>query len=411
MHSHASGRIAGTLLIILAALVALVLGVGFVLGPGIAARSANRVLVPPPYTVRPDARALHDRMFVADLHADPLLWQRDLLVRGTFGHVDVPRLIEANIALQVFGVVTQVPYGLNYERNASDSFDMINVLAVLQRWPLATWTSRTERAIYQAEKLTDLAARSEGRFRIIHRVEDMYAYLEDRARNREQTAGVLAIEGMQALDGDLANVRRLFDAGFRMMGIAHFFDNQVGGSAHGVERGGLTELGRAAVREMQTIGIAVDLAHASPQVFEEVAAMTKRPLVVSHGGVKGTCDNVRNLSDAQMRMVAATGGVIGIGYWDGAVCDPSVAGVVKAINYAIRVAGTDHVGLGSDFDGATSTPFDTTGVPQITDALLESGLSPQQVAKIMGGNAFRVLRANLPSGVEAPSEPPSAAPE
>lgn len=408
MRSHGVGRVITILLFVVVVLVVFAVVAGVIFGPEMIERSANRVLAPPPYPVPQEARALHDRMFVVDLHADPLLWQRDLLVRGNFGHVDVPRLIEANVALQVFGVVTQVPYGINYERNASDAFDVVTALALLQRWPVATWTSRTERALYQAEEFADMAARSEGRFRIIRRVEDMYAYLEDRAKNRNQTAGLLAIEGMQALDGDLANVRRLFDAGFRMMGVAHFFDNQVGGSAHGTERGGLTDLGRAAIREMQTIGIAVDLAHSSPKTFDEVAEMTKRPLVVSHAGVKGTCDSPRNLSDAQLRKVAATGGVVGIGYWDGAVCDPSLAGIVKAINYAIRVAGTDHIGLGSDFDGATSTPFDTTGVPQLTEALLQSGLSPQEVAKIMGGNAFRVIRANLPSGVEAPPVPPPA---
>lgn len=408
MQRRSSGRVVGTLLAIVAALAVTILVGAAIFGPEVIERSANRVLVSPPYPVGKEARDLHDRMFVADLHADPLLWQRDLLVRGTFGHVDVPRLIEANVALQVFGVVTQVPYGINYERNAGDAFDVVSVLAVLQRWPVATWTSRTERAIYQAQKFTDVAARSGGRFRLIRRVEDLYAYLEDRTRDRQQTAGMLAIEGMQAIDGKLENVARLRAAGFRMMGIAHFFDNQVGGSAHGTERGGLTDLGRAAVREMQATGIAVDLAHASPQVFDEVAAMTTKPLVVSHAGVKGTCDSPRNLSDAQLRKVAATGGVVGIGYWDGAVCDPSLAGIVKAIRYAIGVAGPDHVGLGSDFDGATATPFDTTGVPRLTEALLQSGLSQQDVAKIMGANAFRVLRANLPSGIEASTLPPAA---
>ena len=395
-----AGRVLTTVLAVVAVLVLGALVIGLVFGPELVARGANGVLHPPPYPVRPEAREIHDKLFVADLHADPLLWSRDLLQRGTFGHVDVPRLIEANVALQVFGVVTQVPYGINYERNASDAFDTITALTVLQRWPVATWTSRTERAIYEAQKLADVAARSGGRFRIIRSVEDLYAYARDRATNRQQTAGVLAIEGMQAIDGDLANIARLRAAGFRMMGIAHFFDNQVGASVHGTSQGGLTELGRAAVRAMLSSNIAIDLAHASPQVFQEVAAMTSKPLVVSHGGVKGTCDNVRNLSDAQIRLVAATGGVIGIGYWDHAVCDPSVEGIVKAIRYAVSVAGTDHVGLGSDFDGATTTPFDTTGIPQITDGLLQSGLAPADIGKIMGVNVFRVLRNNLPSGVE-----------
>jgi membrane dipeptidase len=105
-------------------------------------------------------------------------------------------------------------------------------------------------------------------------------------------------------------------AGFRMIGLAHFFDNEFAGSAHGVEKYGLTEQGRALVRDMERRKILVDLAHASPKTIEDVTAMASRPVIFSHTGVRGTCDNRRNLSDEQLRKIAATGGVIGIGFWD-----------------------------------------------------------------------------------------------
>ena len=98
--------------------------------------------------------------------------------------------------------------------------------------------------------------------------------------------------------------------------------------------------------------------------------LAAKPVVVSHGGVTGTCPGGRNLNDAQLRRVAKNGGVVGIGYWKAAVCDASVKGIVAAILYTIKVAGIDHVGLGSDFDGNVTTPFDVTGLPMLTEALL-----------------------------------------
>jgi microsomal dipeptidase-like Zn-dependent dipeptidase len=124
--------------------------------------------------------------------------------------------------------------------------------------------------------------------------------------------------------------------------------------------------------------------------------MARRPVVVSHAGVRGTCDNTRNLSDAQLRAVAANGGVVGIGFWDTATCGTDARAIARSIAHAVRVAGPDHVALGSDFDGAVATPFDATGVPQVTEALLDAGLDEAAIARVMGGNAVRLLRATLP---------------
>jgi len=349
----------------------------------------------------PSARAiaLHRRLTIVDLHADSLLWARDLDARSTRGHVDVPRLIEGNVALEAFTVVTKSPRGLNNERN-DDRSDMITALAIVERWPPRTWASLRERALYQARKLRDTADRSEGRLTVLRTRDDLARYLERRRTQPAITAGLLGLEGAHALEGDLAAVDTLEEAGFRMIAPTHFFDTEWAGSAHGVGKGGLTERGRALVRRLEERRILLDLAHASPRTIADAVAMARRPLVVSHTGVKGTCDNIRNLSDDELRGVAGTGGLIGVGFWgprgSGAVCGDDAAAVARAIRYAVGVAGIDHVGLGSDWDGTVSVPFDAAGLVELTDALLAAGFSDEDVARVMGGNAVRLLSAALP---------------
>jgi microsomal dipeptidase-like Zn-dependent dipeptidase len=147
---------------------------------------------------------------------------------------------------------------------------------------------------------------------------------------------------------------------------------------------------------MEAKKMTVDLAHASAKTIDDVLAIATRPVVVSHTGVKGTCDNQRNLSDEQLKGIARTGGVIGIGYWETAVCGKDAKAIAQAIRYTANLVGVEHVGLGSDFDGAIAAPFDTTGLVQITDALIAEGFSDDEIGKIMGRNALRVLIQNLP---------------
>ncbi len=358
-------------------------------------RSRNPVLNPPPYQASPEATALHKRLLVADMHADSLLWGRDLNQRGTRGQVDVPRLIDGNVALQAFTIVSKSPRNLNIESN-DDTTDNITPLAVVGLWPISTWRSLKERALYQSRKLHDFAAASGGRLTVIENAGALSAYLARRQKEPAITAGILGIEGAQVLEGTPANIDALYNAGFRMMGPAHFFDNDISGSAHGVNKGGLTQTGREVIKRMEAKKILVDLAHSSPKTIDDVLAMATRPVVVSHTGVKGTCNNARNLSDAQLKGIAATGGVIGIGYWQTAVCGTDATAIAKAIKYAVGIAGVEHVGLGSDYDGAIAAPFDTSGVVLVTEALLKQGFSEKDIAAIMGGNYLRLLGQTLP---------------
>jgi microsomal dipeptidase-like Zn-dependent dipeptidase len=375
----------------------LLAGVFFFVAPAQLEKRLNVTLNPPPYLASERAVALHKKLLVADLHADSLLWDRNLLDHASRGHVDIPRLIEGNVALQSFTVVTKTPYvwKMNIERN-EDTTDNITILAIAERWPASTWSSLTRRALYQATKLQDTAARSGGKFTLIRTSADLSSYLDRRISEPHITAGFLGIEGAQALEGNLDNIDVLFDAGFRMMSPSHFFDTDIGGSAHGVEKGGLTEKGKEMVSRMEARHMIVDLAHASEKTIDDVVAIATKPVFVSHSGVKGTCDNQRNLSDEQLKGIAGTGGVIGIGYWDTAVCGKDAKAIARAIRYTANLVGADHVGLGSDFDGAVVEPFDTSGLVQITDALLGEGFTDEEVGQIMGRNVLRLLIQNLP---------------
>ena len=363
--------------------------------PKIVDRVANRVLQDAPYTASPAAEKLYNELFVVDLHADPLLWDRDLNTRLDHGAVDVPRLIEGKVGIQSFFIVSKSPYGQNIRRTESDS-DAITALGMLQGWPSRIWDSLLERALFQARQLHRIAEQSNGRLAVIKSKSDLRRYRESREENPEVVAGILGVEGAHVLEGDLRNLSKLFDAGVRIMAPTHFFDNEVGGSAHGVRKGGLTALGRQMIGEMEERGMLLDLAHASPAVIRDALAIVTRPVIVSHTGVKGTCDNLRNLGDEEVRGIAATGGVIGIGYWKTAVCGEDAEAIARAIRYTVDLVGVDHVALGSDFDGAVPVPFDTTGLALITQALLEDGFSKDEIAKIMGENATRVFAQTLP---------------
>jgi microsomal dipeptidase-like Zn-dependent dipeptidase len=364
--------------------------------PGVVERSLNRVVPHDPWPVGDAARALHASVPVVDLHADPLLWKRDWLERSTRGHTDLPRLVEGGVALQVMTAVTKTPSGQNYRSNASDAVDTLTFAAVAQLWPPATWTSLLERALHQARILAELDRRAGDAFRVVRSRADLVSLLEERDRGRATVGALFGIEGAHALEGDLANLDVLEAHGLRVVGLTHFFDNRLGGSLHGVSGEGLTDFGRRVVVEAGRRSMIVDVAHASPRMVEDVLALSERPVILSHGGFAGLCDSGRNLDDALMQRIAAHGGLIGVGYWDGAVCDETPLGVVRAIRYGIDLVGVDHVALGSDYDGATTVRFDASELPVLTQAMLDEGFSESEIRQVLGDNAVRFFLAQLP---------------
>lgn len=365
----------------------------FLFAPAIVEKSMNKV-DPVALKITPRARALHATLQIADMHADTLLWKRSLIDRSTRGQVDLPRLLAGKYALQVFSSVTKTPKGQNYEANSADT-DNITTLAIADLQPPRTWGSLLERSLWHATKLERAAAASNGQLRLIGTPTDLDRLLADRAQGRKVVGAVLSIEGLQDLEGKLANLDRLHNAGFRMAGLAHFFDNDVAGSMHGEAKGGLTPLGVQVVRRMETLGMIVDVAHSSHATIAQVIAMARRPIVASHGGVQATCKVNRNLTDDEIRGIARTGGVIGIGYWDAAICTTKPEGAAAAIAHVRDLVGIDHVGLGSDFDGAVTTGFDSSQLAAVTQALIDRGFSDADIAKVMGGNVLRVLRDGI----------------
>lgn len=373
----------------------ILVGVVHFILPGLIENETNHTVPHKKYVVTPIAEKLHQQLFVADLHSDSLLWKRNLLQHSERGHMDVPRLQEGNVAFQVFTAVTKVPSGQNYRSNAGDS-DNITFLAMAQLQPLDTWFGLYERAQFQLQKLTTLDKESEGRLKLIKTRQDLQTVLESRAGGAFTIAGVFGIEGAHPLEGDIANLDRLYESGMRVIGLTHFFDNRLGGSLHGVSKKGLTEFGKKVVRRANQLKLVIDVAHSSPQMVKDVLAISTRPVILSHGGIKSVCDRGRNLSDQLMVQLAQKGGLLGLGYWRAAVCDFTPQGIVNALRRAIDVMGVDHVALGSDYDGATTVRLQTSELAILTQTMMDKGFTNEEIRKVMGDNVKQFFLSNLP---------------
>ncbi|MEY4574087.1 MAG: hypothetical protein RL251_209 [Pseudomonadota bacterium] len=362
--------------------------------PGYVEGSMNAVDGQPLIKVSDEAKALHKTLNIVDLHSDTLMWNRDLGDRADRGHMDLPRLQKGNVALQLFSSVTKTPKDQNYDGNGADT-DNITLLTFAQLQPVKTWRSLVERSLYHAAKRDHAVTGSDGKLQAVDMAQQIDALLAARQKDRSTVGAMLTIEGLHNLEGKAENLDRLYDAGFRMAGFTHFFDNELGGSMHGLKKGGLTPFGRDILRGMEAKGMIVDIAHLSHAGVAEVLAMAKRPVVSSHGGVQATCKVNRNLTDDEVRGVAKTGGVVGIGYWEGAICSTDPRAAAKAMKHVRDLVGIQHVALGSDYDGATTVRFDTSQLAQVTQALMDEGFTPDEIRAVMGENALRVIRAGL----------------
>jgi len=364
--------------------------------PSMIDRNMNLVTDHPVFKTSMAAKEFNKTLIVGDWHADSTLWNRDLMQEYDYGHVDIPRLQQGNVALQMFTTVTKSPAGQNYNSNKSNARDNITALAIVQRWPVKTWTSLYERAIYQSSKIHTLAKKYPDNFMLIKSQEDLELFLSKRINNSEMIGGLIGTEGSHALDGDITNIKNLYDHGFRMMSLQHFFDNKLGGSLHGITNEGLTDFGIQAILEMLRLNIIIDVSHSSENVVKDVLKISNKPIVVSHTGFDGYCKSPRNISDDLMIEIAKKGGLIGVGFWDAAICDNTPKSVAEAIIFGVNLIGAEHVALGSDFDGTITPGFDTSELEAITYELLDQGLSKSEIRKVMGENMLAFLKANLP---------------
>lgn len=366
------------------------------IAPPMLEKSLNRQIDYSDQPITNTTRALHGDMLIMDWHTDTLLWDRNILDRASRGHADVPRLTGAGFDLMMFTAVTKSPRGQNIGENTGDT-DNITPLVMVQGWPMRTWGSLLQRALYQAEKLDDAVKESGGGVQWVRTKSELASLLSRRAEatNTPVLGALLGAEGAHPLEGDAANIDRMFDAGYRMMGITHFFDNELAGSLHGVRKSGLTDFGRQAIARFDALEIIIDLAHVSEAAAYEILAQSSRPPVVSHTGFKGYCNTARNFADDLMKAIATKGGLIAVGFWEEAICTPTPDGIAGAIDYGIKLVGEDHVVIGSDWDGSTES-LTAPDFPLITQALQKLGHNEAIIRKVMGENSVRFLQAWLP---------------
>ncbi|MGH6633301.1 MAG: dipeptidase, partial [Sphingopyxis sp.] len=229
----------------------------FAIAPGMLERGMNQIDGKPLPQVSERAKALHRTLTIVDLHSDSLLWKRDILDRADRGHMDLPRLEEGHVALQILASTTKSPKGQNYDANSGDT-DNITSLVIAQLQPVRTWNSLLERSLWHAEKLKRAAVASNNQLHEISAPYQIDALLAARRGKAVPVGAMLSIEGLHGLEGKLDNLDRLYHAGFRMAGLTHFFDNDLAGSMHGLKKGGLTPLGRQVIERMEEYGMVVD---------------------------------------------------------------------------------------------------------------------------------------------------------
>jgi microsomal dipeptidase-like Zn-dependent dipeptidase len=385
-----------TFFVVAIVLLVLLYAAALTFGPDYLEARTNRIQPHDARAVSKQARLLHKQLVIGDWHTDTLLWRGNLMQHSQTGHVDLPRLQAGNVALQMFTTVSKVPLTRNHESNVADGHDAITLQAMLQSWPLNSWDSLLQRTLFQAQRLHDLVAQAPERIQLIRTQSDLQQLMQRRAQGEKILGALLGVEGLHALEGQLDAVDVLYANGFRMLGLQHFFDNALGGSLHGEHKGGLTPFGREVIQRMNELHMIIDLAHSSETVASDVLALSARPVVVSHTGFKGNCDKPRNFSDALMRRIADAGGLIAVGFWDRAICDASPEGIVASLRYGIDNFGVDHIALGSDFDGGTTTHIDASELVVLTDIMLQRGFSETEIRKVMGGNMLRFLSQHLP---------------
>ncbi|OIP42251.1 MAG: hypothetical protein AUK47_04800 [Deltaproteobacteria bacterium CG2_30_63_29] len=325
------------------------------------------------------AGAVHRSGPNIDLHLDTLLWERLLgydlskrhrnwFPRSPFGfHSDLPRMLEGGMSGAFFG---------------------------LHSWPFAGESAYVE-IVRQIEGFHKLAGR-DARIRYGCTPEHFEAGHRDSV-----IVGCLGVEGAHAINGKLERVEFLYEAGVRYMTLAHFNRNRAATPAMGVganEREGLSGFGRELVAEMNRIGMIVDCAHLNERCRLEVCEQTTRPVMVTHTGVKGVVDHRRNISDASIEAVAATGGIIGIMFapvFTSGRLLGTTAEVVAHVEHVVKVAGIEHVAVGTDLDGFIPTLpkeiRDMSDFPIFTECLTRGAWTDTEIRMILGGNVLKFL--------------------
>ncbi len=243
------------------------------------------------------------------------------------------------------------------------------------------------------DKIEDMARRNSQYLALARTPDELYA---NKCQGRKSI--MLGIENGLALEGSLQNLQHFARRGIVYMTLCHNGDNDICDSARTTNtHHGVSDFGRQVISEMNRLGIMVDLSHAHEKSFYDALELSSQPIVCSHSSCRALCDHPRNLTDDQMRALAAKGGVMQVTFYHGFLVKDGEATVVDALNHldhAIQVMGIDHVGIGTDFDGdgGVRGMADASEVVNFTRQLLARRYSEQDIEKIWGGNFLRVMR-------------------
>ena len=369
-----------------------------------------------------DARDIHFSSLVVDTHSDSLAWPTrhgvDIGQRQDETHMDLPRMREGNQNVQFFACFAS-PSWIEKKKVVQVTLDYMDSFHTLMR----NYPDQIEQATTadDVRRITDAG----------------------------KLAGILCVEGGHSIDDDLSILRMYHRLGARYMTLTwNNTNNWADGVLDEPRHGGLNHFGKEVVREMNRLGMLVDISHVAPATFWDAITTTTKPVIASHSSAKSICAAPRNLEDDQIKAVADNGGVIGVNYEitfvgeayrvaqahlddekteavkraekdhpqdsDGLenalreiddlqeekvaeLSKPHYTEIVDHIDHMVSVAGVDHVGLGSDFDGATMPEGmeDCTKVPLITDELVKRGYNETDIRKILGENFMRVMEEVL----------------
>ena len=320
------------------------------------------------------AKEIHSRILSVDTHTDTPLW----FTRGAFS------------------LGWRKSNQVSIQKMEEGYLDSQFLAAFLAQKELDAESS--QKAVEKCQKML------EGIFADVEKYKDYcgIALTEEDARRLKaegKKAFFLGIENGYGIGKDIKNIKKYKDMGVQYMTLCHSYDNDICNSSSNTADAskGLTPFGRKVVKEMNKVGMLIDISHASEGTFWDAIKYSKDPIFASHSSVKALCDHDRNLTDEQLRALAKNGGVIHIciygGYLNKDAKAASIEDVVAHIDHAVKVAGIDHVGIGSDFDGGGGV-LGCNGdndMINITVKLLEKGYSEEDIRKIWGGNFFRVL--------------------
>ncbi|MEW6572736.1 MAG: dipeptidase [Bacillota bacterium] len=315
-----------------------------------------------------DARRLHYNAIVVDCHCDTLSFlaqKGGSFEAGTEGHVDLPRLRSGGVDVQFFAVFVSPRYRGIYLRRALEQVEIF-----------ATITSSYSEKLVSVSNGPGL----------------------DEALNKGKIAGVLTVEGGHVLEGSIGVLRIFHRLGVRCLTLTWNCRNELADGVAETNTGGrLTSFGREVVREMEKLGMLVDVAHLAPAGFWDVLRLAQYPIIASHANSRRICDHPRNLTDEQVRELAATGGVIGVNFVPDFVdpVNPTIDRLIDHIEHLASVGGIQCVGIGSDFDGApkmVSGLEDSSALPLLTERLFERGWPEGDIRRVLGINFLRVMK-------------------